>query len=159
MERLTAKRADGRWAIANKDNATPLEQMNKIQKVVERLAAYEDTGLEPEIILELLADATAMQECIAVMGRQHILDALREKQERMNPLPLTLDELKQMGDKPIYIYRLEDGMGWWAVIRSVNHLKLSADYDGWFSMADYGKTWIAYRHKPEEVQKGDDHDI
>ena len=48
MERLTVKRPDGRWAIANNDGANPTEQMLKIPIVIDRLAAYEDTGLNPE---------------------------------------------------------------------------------------------------------------
>ena len=47
MDRLTVSRSDGRVAIANNDGATPLEQTMKIPLVLSRLAAYEDTGLEP----------------------------------------------------------------------------------------------------------------
>lgn len=43
MERLTTKRRDGRWAIRNDDGATPKEQINKIPRAIDRLAAYEDT--------------------------------------------------------------------------------------------------------------------
>lgn len=53
MERLTTYRKDGRAAISNNDGATPLEQTMKIPKAIDRLAAYEDTGLEPEEIIEL----------------------------------------------------------------------------------------------------------
>ena len=48
MDRLTVRRSDGRFAIANKDGATPTEQVLKIPMVINRLAAYEETGLEPE---------------------------------------------------------------------------------------------------------------
>lgn len=48
MKRLTTYRADGRAAIANNENATPKQKVLKIPKVIDRLAAYEDTGLEPE---------------------------------------------------------------------------------------------------------------
>ena len=50
MKRLTTYRADGRAAIANNENATPKQKVLKIPKVIDRLAAYEDTGLEPEEI-------------------------------------------------------------------------------------------------------------
>lgn len=52
MERLTTKRKDGRWALRNDDGATQKEQINKIPRAISRLAAYEDTGLEPEEIRE-----------------------------------------------------------------------------------------------------------
>lgn len=55
MERLTTYRKDGRAAIANKDGASPLEQTMKIPAVIDRLAAYEDTGLEPEEINDVVA--------------------------------------------------------------------------------------------------------
>lgn len=53
MKRLTTYRADGRAAIANNENATPKQKVLKIPKVIDRLAAYEDTGLEPEDIVAL----------------------------------------------------------------------------------------------------------
>lgn len=53
MERLTVKRPDGRWAIASSDNASPTERVMKIPAVIDRLAAYEDTGLETEEIVGL----------------------------------------------------------------------------------------------------------
>lgn len=61
MERLTTRRKDGRWAIKNDDNATPVKQMEKIPRVIDRLAAYEDTGLEPE-------EVTAIKN--AIMGQE-----------------------------------------------------------------------------------------
>lgn len=51
MERMTVKRSDGRWALANNDRAKPMEQIEKITIAVDRLAAYEDTGLEPGEVL------------------------------------------------------------------------------------------------------------
>ena len=63
MDRLTVRRSDGRFAIANKDGATPTEQVLKIPMVINRLAAYEETGLEPEEIhdqLESMVDAVAL---------------------------------------------------------------------------------------------------
>lgn len=50
FERMTVKRQDGRWALANNDGASNLEQMEKLPKAIARLAAYEDTGLTPEEI-------------------------------------------------------------------------------------------------------------
>ena len=55
MKRLTTYRADGRAAIANNENATPKQKVLKIPKVIDRLASFEETGLEPEEIIELKA--------------------------------------------------------------------------------------------------------
>ena len=58
MERMTVKRDDGRWALANNDSARPMEQMEKIPFAIALLAAYEDTGLTPEEIRCLLQTDT-----------------------------------------------------------------------------------------------------
>lgn len=51
MERLTVKRPDGRWAIANNDGANPMEQMNKIPLVIDRLAHYEDMEEQGRLVM------------------------------------------------------------------------------------------------------------
>lgn len=76
--------------------------------------------------------------------------AIRAQQEQENNAPLTLDELRVMDGDPVYIIRFEDNRGWWVVIHGVTKSKLTTDYGSWFALEDYGKTWIAYRHKPEE---------
>ena len=58
MERMTVKRDDGRWTLANNDSARPMEQMEKIPFAIALLAAYEDTGLTPEEIRCLLQTDT-----------------------------------------------------------------------------------------------------
>ncbi len=101
------------------------------------------------------------------------LEALREKAEREDPKPLTLEELRQMDGEPVYLeYQLgQHTYTGWNVLKSV-FLTEKGDYlkciDGKlfsvvgmervkfiteqsFATQDYGKTWIAYRHKPKEV--------
>ena len=64
------------------------------------------------------------------------LNALREKQERMNPTPLTEDELRQMMGESVWcVY--EGGASWHIVSESL------------FTILN-GIT--AYRYKPGEVQ-------
>lgn len=72
------------------------------------------------------------------------LAALREQQERINPKPLTLDELKERVGKPVWIewvnkgnrdlYSGEDG---WAIVHS------------WWDLSAYKKTYICYVHEPK----------
>lgn len=52
MERLTVKRKDGKFIIANSDYARPSDQIKKLLLAIDRLAAYEDTGLEPEEVMQ-----------------------------------------------------------------------------------------------------------
>lgn len=53
MDRLTMWRKDGRAAIANNDNASPIEQMSKIPDIINRLAVIEDI-LGPDYDLDHL---------------------------------------------------------------------------------------------------------
>ena len=59
MKRLTEKRGDQCFVRANKGGATMIcapgaDPAQRFEgEIVDRLAAYEDTGLEPEEIIEL----------------------------------------------------------------------------------------------------------
>mgnify|MGYP001106896046 CR=1 FL=1 len=76
------------------------------------------------------------------------ISALRDRIARQNPQPLTLKELRKYkhGD-PIYLVDTEkpENTGWelWA-----------ADLpDGHPDTIAYGKTWFAYRTKPEPTER------
>lgn len=67
------------------------------------------------------------------------------------PAPLTLEELQQMDGEPVWIVwpdgRIESK--WWIVGNYDWHMM---EFNDDTSMKRYyGKTWNAYRHKPEEV--------
>ena len=76
------------------------------------------------------------------------LAELREiKQERNTPL--TLDELRKMDGEPVWVQ--SPGIpeyGRWAIVEGVGENCLFLHDD--FTCHDYGKTWLAYRQKPEE---------
>lgn len=88
------------------------------------------------------------------------MTALREKAEREDPKPLTLEEVKN-ADGPLWIAQLVTrGIECdpdWAILTDSG--VPGAFYVWWFGSeceetarhVDYGKTWIAYRHKPKEV--------
>ena len=75
--------------------------------------------------------------------------------------PLTLDELRELDGEPVYIVTLENQLEnppYWAI---VGISKNDSRYQGgvtlynkiqgdWGSIGLYGKTWLAYRHKPKE---------
>ncbi len=79
------------------------------------------------------------------------LAALRAQVEAEANEPLTVDELRGMARKPVYIVLLTENQSWWIVIRGVTKEKLTTDYGGWFALESYGKTWLAYRRKPKET--------
>ena len=63
--------------------------------------------------------------------------------------PLTLDELRKMDGKPVWVQ--SPGVpeyGRWAIVEGVGENCLFLRND--FTCHDYGKTWLAYRQKSEE---------
>ena len=80
-----------------------------------------------------------MELCDAV---DMAISALRKQETVANRNePLTLDELRKMDGEPVWLVNQNGGR---CVIMSGVYL--------WNSRknADYGKTWLAYRQKPEE---------
>lgn len=84
--------------------------------------------------------------------------ALRTHQEREHPQPLSLDELREMKDEPVYLSvadKLLDGGSGWHIIKAVTSDKII--YRGWqctYTPIDgLGVDYNLYRHKPEEEPK------
>lgn len=71
-------------------------------------------------------------------------DALREQQDRENPKPLTLDELRQMDGEPVWLM-VESGM--WGIVHPKDSVVSLSRGDIVGLHAIVGK---AYRHKPKE---------
>ena len=81
--------------------------------------------------------------------------ALREKAEREYPQPLTMEELRQMEGQPVWIKAKHYG-----IYADVVRILGKEDGDAFIGFEinhrlqenGYGKTWLAYRHKPKEVE-------
>ena len=94
---------------------------------------------------------TSWDNAVSFFKRMVVTDesALRQKdhfrEDTKKVEPLTLDELRKMDGEPVWCVslgaELSRGNGWYIGVNN------------WF-MNGYGKTWLAYRQKPEE----DDHD-
>ena len=104
MERLT-KRVDGiavleSWAI-DKD------PVSIIQRLCNRLSAYEDTGLEPEDVRRLQGDWTSLIMTLDEMGGMpHLHDLLQAEQAgRLVVLPCKAGSLIYVGRRPAIITR------------------------------------------------------
>lgn len=83
------------------------------------------------------------------------LAALREKAERENPKPMTLDELRQMDGEPAYFVSLRDGFSAWGIVRVVNmsqtwFIAVAGSERAFGERDSYGTEWIGYRSKPKE---------
>ena len=90
----------------------------------------------------------ALDMAISALRQQEHFRDLTKKAE-----PLTLDDLRTMDGEPVWVQ--SPGVpeyGRWAIVEGVGENCLFLHDD--FTCHDYGKTWLAYRQKPEE----DDHE-
>ena len=163
MARLTVKRPDGRWAIASSDNASPTERVMKIPTAIDRLAAYEDTGLEPEEITTAFQGQKAIFDLHFSVDQKriaHLLELLQAEQEgRLVVLPV------RPAPKPMSsntVYRVLDGEMWPDYVYEVligegNDGKLNAifstDENVSFELADFGKTVFLKEEDAETALK------
>lgn len=171
----------------------------------ERLAAYEDTGLEPEEVTQIklaimgkslaeikefegvsinrmieltqaekderlvvLPDAKytdadgekALQKAMWTCGNtnnpvtRYTADAIAEKlcrEARDENPPLTLEELREMDGEPVWIIPMRGSGGFctWMLVDA--EYELCREAHGEMAVFENcGKTWLAYRRKPEE---------
>lgn len=91
------------------------------------------------------------------------LEALQKKAERENPAPLTKEEFWTLSrdpeGTPVWVVPLiekrRDLYGWAVTDKDGNAFFPGID-NVWWEYPEYGKTWIAYRYKPQE-EGGSDH--
>ena len=82
------------------------------------------------------------------------LAELRDIKQDRNA-PLTLDELQKMDGEPVWIKLFDPDEAFWVLrnewVDTRNPEPMILFHLRWYSHVDYGKTWLAYRQKPEEV--------
>ena len=99
---------------------------------------------------QLQQEIDAHEIAISALRQQEHFREVTKKVE-----PLTLDELRQMDGEPAWFVSMRDGFASWGIVRVVDMSKAwfiavagaeraFGDIDG------YGKTWLAFRQKPEE---------
>ena len=90
--------------------------------------------------------------CAPVHGVRELLHparlrGMRGREQVYSAAPLTLDELREMDDEPVWCCDMDGTHGRWMLV--------DADYCGNMYevslYSEYGKTWLAYRRRPEEV--------
>lgn len=79
--------------------------------------------------------------------------ALREKAEREDPQPLTLEELRQFEGMPVYLVCESIDVYEWQILDFCGNERTGFRGGIRFLNEVYGIAWEAYRHKPKEVQK------
>ena len=204
MERLTHRHTSG-MAWASIFNVAACGETECTGPIIDRLAAYEDTGLEPEEVAErlrtckelvqiferadlyngigpiehicelsqaekdgrlvMLPDAKytdadgekALQKAMWVCGNtnnpvtRYTADAIAEKlcrEARDENPPLTLEELREMDGEPVCIAPVDGGPYTWMLVDTKYEVCREA-HGGLAVFENLGKTWVAYRHKPE----------
>lgn len=138
MERLTVKCDDGHWGLSLTiyDKAIPSRILEKLPIAIDRLAAYEDTGLTPEEIMGLCR----------MDRRAKMAELLRMEENK----PLTPDDLPKMDGTPVWITKMDGGGGAWMLVDA--EYELCREAHGELAVFENcGKTWMAYRYKLEEV--------
>lgn len=170
MERLTEHHVDGKWAYMVCsgpciDDDFDCNYCTKLADIIERLAAYEDTGLEPQEITAMnkafmgyeLAKITEF-DGIPLQRLQELAQADKDGRLVISQLnnPLTLEDLREMDGEPVWCV---DGSGnkRWAIVCVYG--ENSDDFDcyttqyeripGWCYGMDGRDGWLAYRRKPE----------
>lgn len=129
-----------------------------IAKLTQKIAAVVEDTTDKAIVEAILAAARAEGVTdLYLIDKTFILDAIREKRERENPKPLTIEELRQMNGQPVYVVpqdEFHDRKYWeeWCVLDSDEAVPPGIEYWSW-ALEDYGKTWTAYRHKPKEEKR------
>lgn len=87
--------------------------------------------------------------------------ALREQSDRINPKPLTLEELYQVDNEPLYLFCTVGkwNVNGWHIVEPINYknasfkdLRLDHNDDTVISTFNYGNNYVAYRFPPKEYK-------
>lgn len=89
------------------------------------------------------------------------LSALAEEAARIDPKPLTLDELYLVDNEPLYFFCTVGkwSVNGWHIVEPINYenasfkdLRLDHNDNTIISTFNYGNNYVAYRHPPKEEQ-------
>ena len=109
-------------------------------------------------ILQLAAENEAMQAKLSPADveacRRHMSPAERDAildwpPSRTHNPPLTLEELREMDGEPVWVTNPDNKFAPCWMLIMVRHDFVMANWEV-CDFKDYGKTWLAYRRKPEE---------
>ena len=93
-----------------------------------------------------------------LLDREFIMAAINNELERRKNDPLTIEELQRMHGEPVYVFdKTPFTDHQWCIVFANKHSPEEGaavpggDESYSFDFSDYGKTWIAYRRKPEDT--------
>ena len=123
-----------------------------------KVAAVVEDTTDAVIVAAILAAArTEGVTDLYLLDKTFILDALREKLEREKPKPLTIQDLIQMQDQPVWVkYLNAPELDRWGIVESASEIdgQTYLFLRGEYGYSEYGKGVVAYRYKPKEVNHG-----
>lgn len=84
-----------------------------------------------------------------------IYEALKEKAERDNPQPLTLEQLRERENKPVYLtFPTGEDVEGWDILTGISMYAGSEvatfTEEEFLHLCAYGTYWIAYDHPPKD---------
>ena len=125
-----------------------------VPRLYARLAAYEDTGLEPKEVQKIsnvFRDISEEYNCWFDFAVKCFLG----KVDTEPNTPLTLEELREISrERPVVVWMVHhdpggQDYGEWAMFLSEENMFIG-DGTCW-GAKNYGTAFVAYRRKPEEV--------
>ena len=118
----------------------------------EAIAWFENWLLDYYDIDDIPQDLTAELAGIALasLRQQEQLDKV--SQGSSQDKPLTLDELRKMDGEPVWVEFQDGSGGCWGLVHITvfTHIVFANGLYCTVGKPYYGKTWLAYRQKPEE---------
>ena len=158
MERLTVKCDDGHWGLSFTvyDKAIPSRILEKLPIAIDRLAAYENTGLTPEEVSKMAREWTAYETTLSYVdeigGYARLLElAQAEKERRLVVLPCSLHQ-------PLYILKNGEiyrnyGCQWHFTGEENQTFGTLSMYGEFVRLDDFGKTVFLTREEAEAALK------
>ena len=123
----------------------------------EAIEYWEQFNAEIDDLYDACSDA---DRDVLVKQREAVeftISALREQEAVINRNePLTLDELRTMDGEPVWVEFQDGSGGCWGLVHITmfNHVVFANGLYCTVGKPYYGKTWLAYHHKPEEDDHG-----
>lgn len=146
------------------------EQVTRYEKMLKHYQEYdaikdEDMILEAILTLESYFEYKTEEELLyhnrpLAISFLALIIASRAQQERENPKPLTLEELKERVGKPVWFqyhansFTGDSQIGWWVIIDGVHKHTISAGTPHasvmFQSISEIGIKWDMYDHELKE---------
>ena len=142
------------------DNCTPKPKTEETQTAVEPDDGELALGLKEITEAMRLSHISPTCELPRILPTEIAIEALREKAERENPQPLTLEELKERVGKPIWIHAFNAKWEKTTIyskvypylIRNISENEMygaTKEAQEWRHFDEYGDWWLAYDHEPK----------